>query len=481
MNHSCTPKVYHCWNAGTGQLTVHATRDLRANDEIWTFCVNVCFYQEVRQKELDHYGLRCDCSVCCMQTDFGRMSEQRRRRLCALNREVTIFSLPRRRNTTSGIYYQWCTATCCRTVTTVDKLSHIPKKWPRKCPIWEPPVQSSQATSRTKTSRDLSGRWRDTLECLCWASSILRGRLMQTSTANARKLLAMWNCPTSRDTGLATQEPAQDDRPPQITDIAIEIRYSIIASRSSRLIERHWLTRSLGVKTIETLFEEVSKFTSKPEIQRIMFKLNLSQADSEYTIDFYLKAWHPVHRFQIGPVTSWLGIYNSKRCITVHSKGWKTRSILSKKMITVHLRGRIMILWYQNHCRAHRLRLIPDGAKMDRCLMKYYWDEEINFEIDAFFESWCLISYEWFTPQRHRSISTGNMTFHNVWTTEAHPPSFPLQGYLELEWTHPLCFPRGLLGVWVSLEHQIRSRPHWRWVEFLMNLEIYTSFHVSLR
>ena len=89
---------------------------------------------------------------------------------------------------------------------------------------------------------------------------------------------------TSRGTGLATQEPAQDDPPPQITDIAIDIRYSIIASRIPRLVKRNWPIRSLGGKTVRNLFEEVSKFTSKPDIQRIVFILNLSQADSEYTI-----------------------------------------------------------------------------------------------------------------------------------------------------------------------------------------------------
>ena len=89
---------------------------------------------------------------------------------------------------------------------------------------------------------------------------------------------------TSRDTGLATPEPAQDDPPPQITDIAIDIRYSIIASRFPRLVKRNWPIRSLSGKTVRNLFEEVAKFTSKPNIQRIVFTLNLSQADSEYTI-----------------------------------------------------------------------------------------------------------------------------------------------------------------------------------------------------
>ena len=89
---------------------------------------------------------------------------------------------------------------------------------------------------------------------------------------------------TSRDTGLATPEPAQDDPQSQITDTAIDIRYSIIASRVPRLVKRNWPIRSLSGKTVRTLFEEVSKFTSARDIQRIVFTLNLSRADSEYTI-----------------------------------------------------------------------------------------------------------------------------------------------------------------------------------------------------
>ena len=90
MNHSCTPNVYHCWNAGTGQLTVHATRDLRAGEEVLTCYINVCFYHEARQKGLNRYGFSCDCAACCMQTDFGKTSEERRQRLCALNRDIVM-------------------------------------------------------------------------------------------------------------------------------------------------------------------------------------------------------------------------------------------------------------------------------------------------------------------------------------------------------------------------------------------------------
>ena len=88
MNHSCTPNVYHCWNAATGQLTVHATRDLTAGEEILTCYINVCCYREARQKELDRYGFRCHCAACGTQTDFGRKSEKRRQRMCALKSEI---------------------------------------------------------------------------------------------------------------------------------------------------------------------------------------------------------------------------------------------------------------------------------------------------------------------------------------------------------------------------------------------------------
>ena len=90
MNHSCTPNVYHCWNVATGQLTVHATRDLTAGEEVLTCYVNVCLYHEARQKELDRYGFRCDCASCCIQTGFGRTSEERRQRLWALNGDIIM-------------------------------------------------------------------------------------------------------------------------------------------------------------------------------------------------------------------------------------------------------------------------------------------------------------------------------------------------------------------------------------------------------
>ncbi|KAL2042800.1 hypothetical protein N7G274_004559 [Stereocaulon virgatum] len=91
MNHSCTPNVYHNWNAALGErgeLTVHAIRDILPGEEILTSYINICAYQFARQEQLNRYGFQCDCAACDMQTQFGRDSEERRRRLCVVNRKV---------------------------------------------------------------------------------------------------------------------------------------------------------------------------------------------------------------------------------------------------------------------------------------------------------------------------------------------------------------------------------------------------------
>ena len=90
MNHSCTPNVYHNWNAGLGALTVHAIRDVETGEEIVTSYVNICVYQSARQDQLDRYGFNCDCKACDMGTKFGRASEARRQRLCVVNRQVVL-------------------------------------------------------------------------------------------------------------------------------------------------------------------------------------------------------------------------------------------------------------------------------------------------------------------------------------------------------------------------------------------------------
>ena len=88
----------------------------------------------------------------------------------------------------------------------------------------------------------------------------------------------------SSETAQTAAPVPQEVSAPQSSDPGIEIRYSIIASRIPRLVKRNWPVQSLSGKNVHDLFNEVSRFTSKADIQRIDFRLNLSQADSEYTI-----------------------------------------------------------------------------------------------------------------------------------------------------------------------------------------------------
>ena len=88
INHSCTPNVYHNWNAASNALTVHAVRDIEPGEEILTSYIQVCVWQDVRQKWLNRYGFLCDCAACDLRTEKGRQSEARRRRMCVANRVV---------------------------------------------------------------------------------------------------------------------------------------------------------------------------------------------------------------------------------------------------------------------------------------------------------------------------------------------------------------------------------------------------------
>lgn len=89
---------------------------------------------------------------------------------------------------------------------------------------------------------------------------------------------------SSVDTAQPTSQPPREVPVSHTSGPGVEIRYSIIASRSPRFIKRNWPIQSLTGKTVKTLFDEVEKAASKTNIQRIDFKLNLSNADSEYTV-----------------------------------------------------------------------------------------------------------------------------------------------------------------------------------------------------
>ena len=103
--------------------------------------------------------------------------------------------------------------------------------------------------------------------------------LVQVAEARADNGQVSFDNTAQAALGIAQEAPALHTSTP-----GIEIRYSIIASRAPRLVKRNWAIQSLSGMTIHTLFEEVAKAASKTNVLRIDFRLNLSQADSEYMI-----------------------------------------------------------------------------------------------------------------------------------------------------------------------------------------------------
>jgi hypothetical protein len=79
-------------------------------------------------------------------------------------------------------------------------------------------------------------------------------------------------------------EPPKEAQSHPPATSGIDIRYFIIMSQIPRPVKQRWDIQSLSGKSVENVFEEVSRFTSKPDIQRIDFKLKLAPADSKSSI-----------------------------------------------------------------------------------------------------------------------------------------------------------------------------------------------------
>lgn len=65
INHGCSPNAHAHYNATTERLTVHATRDLEAGEEVLVQYMGVaCKPRELRQEEVQKHGFACLCPVC---------------------------------------------------------------------------------------------------------------------------------------------------------------------------------------------------------------------------------------------------------------------------------------------------------------------------------------------------------------------------------------------------------------------------------
>ena len=85
-------------------------------------------------------------------------------------------------------------------------------------------------------------------------------------------------------TGKSVPEPPKEAQSHPPTTSGVDIGYFIIISQNPRPVKQRLDIQSLSGKSVGSLFEEVSHFISKPNIQRIDFKLKLAQADFRSSI-----------------------------------------------------------------------------------------------------------------------------------------------------------------------------------------------------
>ena len=91
INHSCIPNAHYSWNDNIRRLTVHAVKDIPKGEEITvSYCSGFCTLKG-RRRKLMPYVFTCLCSACQEDTDFGRLSRNRRREMVDLRQEIEEF------------------------------------------------------------------------------------------------------------------------------------------------------------------------------------------------------------------------------------------------------------------------------------------------------------------------------------------------------------------------------------------------------
>ncbi|KAK4618381.1 SET domain-containing protein 5 [Fulvia fulva] len=92
VNHSCRPNLANTYNATLGMLTVHATRDIKAGEELTTTYILNVRTKEQRQEQLQTgWGFKCQCELCTGHDKEVAASETRRERMFEIDQGLAIF------------------------------------------------------------------------------------------------------------------------------------------------------------------------------------------------------------------------------------------------------------------------------------------------------------------------------------------------------------------------------------------------------
>lgn len=85
INHSCSPNAHAHYNGTTERLTVHATRDIEAGEQVFAQYVdNACLPLQQRQERTSKFGFTCECPTCIDDP----LPEPLRARLCQLEQGI---------------------------------------------------------------------------------------------------------------------------------------------------------------------------------------------------------------------------------------------------------------------------------------------------------------------------------------------------------------------------------------------------------
>ena len=88
INHSCRSNSHNSWNAALDAETIHATRDIRAGEEITIDYTDGDRSSARWAKLRDSFGFQCDCVVCSLPPAELKASDVRRERMKELDEKI---------------------------------------------------------------------------------------------------------------------------------------------------------------------------------------------------------------------------------------------------------------------------------------------------------------------------------------------------------------------------------------------------------
>lgn len=88
LNHSCSPNAHHAYNECERLEMLHATRDIKAGEEITVTYINLLKSPAQRAAELQQWGFACACKCC--KGAGASVSKARRQRMFDIDQAIAF-------------------------------------------------------------------------------------------------------------------------------------------------------------------------------------------------------------------------------------------------------------------------------------------------------------------------------------------------------------------------------------------------------